>query len=294
MGKIVAGILAPHPPHLVYAENPPQNEPTSECGWESLRWAYERMRRDLDALEYDTLVVLSPHWQTYVGTHFLGCERFESLSVDPIFPNLFRYRYSMDINVPLARALHDAAQSHGLITKMMENQDFRVDYGTIVSSHMVRPTWDKKMVVMSSNRSCSYYSVEVMMEQSMALGRACREAVEASDERVVLVSSNSLSHRHFTTESQVPEDMSQEHIYNHAQYLWDMRIVDLMKRGKTQDLLDLFPEFVEQSVAEADAGSMTWLLSALDLPTYAAEIYGYGTVIGTGNAVAAWLPQEAS
>ena len=36
-GQIVAGLLAPHPPHLVYAENPPQNEPTSEGGWEQLR-----------------------------------------------------------------------------------------------------------------------------------------------------------------------------------------------------------------------------------------------------------------
>ena len=41
-GKIVAGVLAPHPPHLVYAENPPQNEPRAECGWETLRWGYER------------------------------------------------------------------------------------------------------------------------------------------------------------------------------------------------------------------------------------------------------------
>ena len=49
--------------------------------------------------------------------------------------------------------------------------------------------------------------------------------------------------------------------------------------------------FVEQTVAEADAGSMTWLLSALGMPTYGAEIYGYGTVIGTGNTVAAWLPK---
>ena len=32
-GKIVAGALAPHPPHLVYAQNPPQNEPRSEGGW---------------------------------------------------------------------------------------------------------------------------------------------------------------------------------------------------------------------------------------------------------------------
>ena len=29
-GEIVLGCLAPHPPHLVYAENPPQNEAFSE------------------------------------------------------------------------------------------------------------------------------------------------------------------------------------------------------------------------------------------------------------------------
>ena len=38
-GEIIAGFLAPHPPHLVYGENPPQNEPKSQGGWEPLRWA---------------------------------------------------------------------------------------------------------------------------------------------------------------------------------------------------------------------------------------------------------------
>ena len=46
-GEIVMGALAPHPPHLVYAENPPQNEATSEGGWEELRWGYERLRDSL-------------------------------------------------------------------------------------------------------------------------------------------------------------------------------------------------------------------------------------------------------
>ncbi len=71
-GETVAGILAPHPPHLVYAESPAQIEPRAECGWENLRWGYERMRREIDALDYDVIVALSPRWQTYIGTHILG------------------------------------------------------------------------------------------------------------------------------------------------------------------------------------------------------------------------------
>ncbi|SVB18520.1 uncharacterized protein METZ01_LOCUS171374, partial [marine metagenome] len=42
-GKIVLGCLAPHPPHVVYAENPEQNEPFSEGGWETLRWGYHML-----------------------------------------------------------------------------------------------------------------------------------------------------------------------------------------------------------------------------------------------------------
>ena len=173
-GEIVAGCLAPHPPHLVYAENPEQNEPVAEGGWEQLRWGYERLRDSLKGIEYDAIVILSPHWQTYVGTHFLGLENFQSLSVDPIFPNLFRYHYDMNVDVELAQQIHDKAGKAGLTVKMMTNPDFRVDYGTITTGHMFRPQWDKPLVVISSNRSSAYYSVEVMQEMMMELGKATR------------------------------------------------------------------------------------------------------------------------
>ena len=84
-GEIVMGALAPHPPHLVYAENPPQNEATSEGGWEELRWGYERLRESLSDRDYDVIIVHTPHWATFIGTHFLGVDSFKSLSVDPIF-----------------------------------------------------------------------------------------------------------------------------------------------------------------------------------------------------------------
>jgi len=293
-GRIVAGCVAPHPPHLVYAENPPQNEPRAECGWEELRWGYERLRRRLDALDYDVIVVLSAHWQTYVGTHFLGLPRFESLSVDPVFPNLFRYRYALDVDVPLAEAIHGEASSAGLVTAMMRNPDFRVDYGTIVSCHMTRPAWDRPIVAISSCRNTTWYSVEVMQEQAIALGEATRRAVESLGRRALVLASNSLSHRHFTTESEVPEDMSREHVMNHHQYLWDMRMLDHMRHGRSRQILEEMPEFVNQSVSEADAGSLTWMLSALGLPSHPAEVHAYGNVIGTGNAVVSWLAPDDS
>jgi 2-aminophenol/2-amino-5-chlorophenol 1,6-dioxygenase beta subunit len=177
---------------------------------------------------------------------------------------------------------------------MMRNPDFRVDYGTIVSCHLSRPAWDLPIVSISSCRSTAFYNVDVMQEQALALGRATREAIEDSGKRAVLLASNSLSHRHFTDEAPVPEDMSKEHIYNHHQYLWDMRVIDQIKRGRTRALWDQMPEFVEQAVSEADSGALSWLLAAMDFPDYPAEVYAYGTVIGTGNVVASWTPGEGA
>ena len=104
-GEIVLGCLAPHPPHLIYAENPDANEAFAEGGWETLRWGYHRLARKLKSIDYDCIVVLTPHWQTYVGTHFLGVERFQNISVDPIFPNLFRFHHDITVDIEMAEAM---------------------------------------------------------------------------------------------------------------------------------------------------------------------------------------------
>ncbi|MFN8672078.1 MAG: tRNA U-34 5-methylaminomethyl-2-thiouridine biosynthesis protein [Candidatus Sericytochromatia bacterium] len=287
-GKIIAGVLAPHPPHLVYAENPSQNEPRSEGGWEVLRWGYENCRKNILAKKPDVLIVHSPHWQTIVGHHVLGLPKFKGLSVDPIFPHLFRYQYDLNVDVDLSLLIAEKAEKKGLLSKIMKNPDFRVDYGTITTLHLINPNWDIPIISISSNNSPYYFSNEVGQKQMMALGQATKEAVEESGKRAVVLASNSLSHRHFVHEAEIPEDMSCEHVYNHSQYLWDMQMIKLMKEGKSQQVLDVLSEFIDMSAAEVKAGALAWMLSALDIPTYPAKLHAYGNVIGTGNAVIEW------
>ena len=88
--------------------------------------------------------------------------------------------------------------------------------------------------------------------------------------------------------SDVPEDMSKEHITSHAMHLWDMRIIEYMRTGQAQRIIDEMPEFTEQAIAESDGGGLTWLLSTLTVPSYPAILHGYGTIIGTGNAIVEW------
>ena len=65
-------------------------------------------------------------------------------------------------------------------------------------------------------------------------------------------------------------------------------MIKMMRGGNTKELIEMMPEFTEQSVAETDGGALTWMLSSLNYPNYPATIHEYGTIIGTGNVIAAW------
>ena len=287
-GEIIAGFLAPHPPHLVYGENPPQNEPRSRGGWEPLRWAYERARKSIERLQPDVLLVHSPHWVTQLGHHFLGVPTLRGKSVDPIFPNLFRYNFEVNVDVELAEACCHEARASGLVAKMMRNPNFRVDYGTITTLHMIRPQWDIPVVGISANNSPYYLNMEEGLGEMATLGAATRRAIENCGRRAVLLASNTLCHWHFHEEPAIPEDMSQEHPQNYEGYQWDMRIIELLRQGKTREVFRLLPQFIQEAFAEVKSGAFTWMFSAMEYPEIPGELHGYGTVIGTGNAVMEW------
>ena len=178
-GQIVAGALSPHPPHLVYADNPPQNEPNAECGWEVLRWGYERLRKKWDALDYDVIIVHSPSLENPLWSSLFRGGLVQEQKCGSVFPHLFRYHYDLKVDVELSEQIAAAASDRGLVTKMMRNPHFRVDYGTLVSCHLLRPQWDKPIVAISSNRA--YYDFSMKGDaQMLALGQATKEAVLAS------------------------------------------------------------------------------------------------------------------
>jgi 2-aminophenol/2-amino-5-chlorophenol 1,6-dioxygenase beta subunit len=287
-GTIVAGYLAPHPPHLIYAENPEQNEPRSRGGWEVLRWGYEELRRRLAGPDRpDVLVVHAPHWITMVGHHVNCVPHPRGVSVEPIFPNLFRYHYDFRTDVELAEAILAEADGLGLVTSAMRESDVRVDYATIGALHLVNPAWDLPVVSISANNNPYFYS-DAALDEMETLGEATRRAVEATGRRAVLLASNSLSHLHWDVEPELPEDMSREHPYSQHQYEWDMRLLSAIREGPTSRLRELIPRHIEETASETKSGSLSWLLSAMGWPDVAGEVLAYGTIIGTGNAIVEW------
>ena len=118
------------------------------------------------------------------------------------------------------------------------------------------------------------------------LGAATRAAVERLGRRAVVLASNSLSHRHFAEEPELPEDMSREHPYNHLGYRWDMRMIELMRAGRIREVFELLPQFTAEALPGDEVGVVHLdVLGARATPSCPAGCYGYGNAIGTGNAV---------
>jgi 2-aminophenol/2-amino-5-chlorophenol 1,6-dioxygenase beta subunit len=284
----MAGVLAPHPPHLVYAENPPQNEPRSRGGWDVLRWGYESLRRRIrEEYRPDVLLVHAPHWVTAVGHHVNCVPRSSGISVDPIFPHLFRYHFDFRNDTELAEAIVEEGTRAGLTMGAMRHPGLRVDYATIGALHLVNPAWDIPVVSLSANNNPYYYG-DAPLEEMEVLGRATRRAIERTGRRAVLCASNSLSHLHWDREPEVPEDMAFEHAYDDHQYRWDMKLLELMRAGRGEAIRRFIPEHIEATSAETRSGGLSWMLSALGWPDVPATVHAYGSVIGTGNAVVEW------
>ena len=122
------------------------------------------------------------------------------------------------------------------------------------------------VVGISANNSPYYLSMEEGLEEMDILGKATRKAIEQTGRRAVLLASNTLCHYHFHEEPVPPEDMSQEHPQNYAGYLWDMRMIDLLRQGKINEVFRILPQFIDEAFAEVKSGAFTWMFAAMDYP----------------------------
>ena len=54
-----------------------------------------------------------------------------------------------------------------------------------------------------------------------------------------------------------------------------MKIIDMFRNGQMKEVVDIMPEYTEQTIAETEAGGLIWMMAAMGVPSYPAEIYGY-------------------
>jgi 3,4-dihydroxyphenylacetate 2,3-dioxygenase len=133
----------------------------------------------------------------------------------------------------------------------------------------MNPEGDLKVVSVSAY--CTVHS----FDSSRKLGEAIREAVEASDSKVLLVASGSLSHKIWENELYEANNgtftISRE--FNRQ---CDLRVLELWQKGEIATFLKMLPDYAVYCSGEGTMHDTFMLFGALGWDSYS----GKGEVIG--------------
>jgi len=263
---VVAAVVAPHPPLLHPAVGGVEVEKVRATAA-----AMERVAAAIAAKEPDVLVFISPHSPTIEDAFALrtgpsargSFARFGHPDID----------FDIRIDVELARAIADEAESSGLAVQRIEDTR-ALDWGVLVPYHFIgggRP------IVSLSISGLDYRRHE-------AWGRAVGRAADSFGRRIVFVASGDLSHR-----------LSPKSPYGYAPAgeTFEEEVVSIFNSGKLKDLAEIDPGLVAEA-AECGLRSFIALSGVLDGLEFHGGTLAHEGPFGVGYAVALFETREGS
>jgi 3,4-dihydroxyphenylacetate 2,3-dioxygenase len=246
-----------------------QEGPLKGCRQQAIDGHREIGRRMREA-GVDTVVVADVHWLVNAGYHINAKAHFKGTYASNEFPQFIdSLEYDVPGNPELGNLIASIATDKGSYTLSHQVEALDLEYGTLVPMHFMNPEGDLKVVSIAG--WCTSHSIQ----SSRWVGEAIREAAEASDSKVALLASGSLSHRMWPTEIYAANNgtftISKE--FNRQV---DLMVLDMWQRGDIETFLKILPEYAKHCDGEGDMHDTVMLFAALGWDKYA----GRGEVIG--------------
>lgn len=226
----------------------------------------------------DTFVVLDVHWIVNQGFHVNAKARHEGTFTSHELPHMLSgMDYGYDGDPELAHALRDAVAGAGFAAMAHETPHLGCEYATLIPMHLMNEAADIRVVPVAANQFAS-------IEEGRAMGAAMAEAIKASDRKVALLASGSLSHQFW------PNAVSQQgltSVNTEFNRQVDLRVLDLWQEGQIPEFLAMLPEYAERCHGECKMIDTAMLFGALGWDDYQGkgELIGeYFGASGTGQA----------
>lgn len=186
MGQIIGAGIVAHAPTIMMA---PEDRLALNEGKEiSLVPGLHRLKSEvLDALAPDVIVLFDTHWFTIVEFCIAAHARRQGLYTSDELPRGMRQiPYDLRGDPALAQAMADHATAAGVRTTAIDDPHLPIHYPTVNLSTFLQG--EEAWISVSHA-----YSAEP--DDFLAVGHGIGEAIRASDKRVVLIASGSMSHR---------------------------------------------------------------------------------------------------
>ena len=266
MGELVFAAKITHVPTMMLSE---QDGPLKGCRQQAID-GHREIGRRMRELGVDTVVVSDVHWLVNAGYHINAKKRFRGVYASNEFPQFIdRLEYDYPGNPALGDLIARIATEKGSHTLSHQVEALELEYGTLVPMYFMNEAADLKVVSVAG--WCTSHSVQ----SSRWVGEAIREAAEASDSRVALLASGSLSHRMWPTETYA-ENNGTFNISSEFNRQVDLMVLDMWQRGDTETFLKILPEYAVKCDGEGNMHDTIMLFAALGWDKY----HGKGEVIG--------------
>ncbi len=275
MGELSLVAKITHVPSMYLSE---LDGPNKGCREAAINGHIEIGRRCRE-LGVDTIIVFDVHWLVNSAYHINCAAKFEAIYTSNELPHFIKNMpYSYSGNPELGKKIADRLSPTGVNVMAHDNTTLALEYGTLVPMRYMNE--DNFFKVISIAGWCTSHR----LEDSVALGKAVREAIEQDyDGKVAILASGSLSHRF------ADSHVAQEYLHK----VWspfleqvDHHVVGMWERGEWNTFCEMLPEYADKCHGEGGMHDTAMMLGALGWDKYkgkAEVITPYFGSSGTGQ-----------
>lgn len=260
MGQLVFAAKVTHVPSMFISE---MEGPLKGCRQAAIDGHAEIGRR-IRAAGADTVIVLDSHWLVNSGYHVNATDGFKGLFTSNEFPHFIQnMEYEYAGNPPLGDAIARLATEKGVRTRSHHIDTLDVEYGTLVPLRYMQMPKETKVISVAGWMAFS------SMPESRTVGAAILDAIEASDNKVALIASGSMSHR--IHDNNVVEQGTltiSDEFYKQV----DLRVLELWQQGRWAEFTRMLPTYAKTCFGEGWMHDTGMLLGALGWDQYAGKV----------------------
>ena len=276
MGEIVLAAKCTHVPTMLMSE---QQGPVFGKRQPAIDGHLEIAHRARE-LGADTAIICDTHWIVNAGYHINANHRFKGLFTSNEFPQFIQdLEYDYEGNAPLGDLIAQKAQAKDVYTLSHQIDSLELEYGTLVPMHFMSREHDMKVV------SVAAWATVHDHDESRVIGEAIRDAVEASDSKVLLVASGSLSHKIWSNRDYAPNNGTFT-ISSEFNRQVDLMVLEMWKRGDHATFLKMLGDYAKHCSGEGSMHDTAMLYGALGWDSYTGRcdvVTEYFPSSGTGQ-----------
>ena len=265
--------IVPGQPHILLA-------PDRNRGWASLKNTYEQLGREIAQSDAELLLLYSTQWFSVIGHLMQTDPNPKWVLVDQNWYQFGEIPYEFRIDPEFGRLYCTLAKEAGLQAATVNYHGFPIDPGTVVALKLLNP----QNQIRASVVSCNIYAER---DETRALGRIAREAIDRYGRKTIVVCVTNLSNRYEVADI----DTAHDKISSVKDDEWNRKILEMFGEGRLEDVAQVAREFGREANADMGFKAIWWLAALMgENNRYDGAVRDYQPVWGTGCAIVALTP----